>query len=183
MDPSSALNTALKNKYVSVVYEVKKFKETAYISLVRSILEYAAPIWDPHLRKDIAAIESVQRKAARFVKHDYHRTSSVSAMLAELGWANLADRRRDLRLALMFKIVHHHVAVPADTLDLKPPNRDLRKNHKHKYQNLAPSTVEFKNSFVPRTIPVWNLLNKEVAEACSVDVFKSSLAKLGVPSV
>ena len=83
---------------------------------------------------------------------------------------------------MLFKIVNKHVAVLAEALDLRPPLRDLRKNYKHKFQNLAPDTVEFKNSCIPRTIPAWNLLNKEVAEACSVDAFKSKLAKLGVPS-
>ena len=32
-----------------------------YITQVRPHLEYATPVWDPHLSKDIEAIESVQR--------------------------------------------------------------------------------------------------------------------------
>ncbi len=44
-----------------------KVKETAYLSLVCSLLEYRCTMWDPHLRKDIDAIEMVQRRAACMV--------------------------------------------------------------------------------------------------------------------
>ena len=36
-----------------------------YKTLVRPLLEYAAPVWNPYLVKDIHAIESVQRRASR----------------------------------------------------------------------------------------------------------------------
>ena len=49
----------------------KKIKKNAYTSLVRIVLEYGAPIWDPYLGKDISSIEMVQGRAARFVTNDY----------------------------------------------------------------------------------------------------------------
>ena len=64
----------------------KKFKETAYISLVRYVLDYSASVWDPYLQKDIDRIESIQRRGARFVQKDYQRTSSVTSMMNDLGW-------------------------------------------------------------------------------------------------
>ena len=36
-----------------------------YKTLVRPILEYACPVWSPHLAKDIHEIEKVQRRALR----------------------------------------------------------------------------------------------------------------------
>ena len=36
--------------------------------MMRSILEYASAVWDPHLFKDKSALERVQRRAARFIK-------------------------------------------------------------------------------------------------------------------
>jgi len=53
-----------------------KVKETAYITLVCSTLEYAAPVWDPHLARDCDLLEKIQRRSARFVKGD-HRTTSM----------------------------------------------------------------------------------------------------------
>ena len=35
-------------------------------------------------------------------------------MLKDLGWVSLADRRRDLRLVLLQKIVNHFAAVTTD---------------------------------------------------------------------
>ena len=32
---------------------------------MRPLLEYAVPVWDPHLVKDISALESVQRFATK----------------------------------------------------------------------------------------------------------------------
>ena len=58
------------------------FKQTAYISLVRSVLEYSCSVWDPHLEKDISRIEGIQRKAARFVKSDYSSYNSVTDMIS-----------------------------------------------------------------------------------------------------
>lgn len=38
---------------------------TLYKSLVRPVLEYAAPAWNPYLAKDVLALERVQRRASR----------------------------------------------------------------------------------------------------------------------
>ena len=45
-------------------------------------------------------IEMVQRRAARFVCNNYSREASVTAMLDELGWRSLKQRRTDQRYAL-----------------------------------------------------------------------------------
>ena len=130
------------------------------------------------MQKDIDAIEKVQRRAARFVKSDYGMTSSVTSMLADLGWNSLANRRRDARLALMFKIVHGHIAVPVDSLQLKAADSRTRASHEHKYKTQGANTKEFGNSFVHITLAEWNSLPASVAEADSVQSFKAQLAGL-----
>ena len=60
-------------------------KATAYLSLVRPTLEYAASVWDPRLAKYRNSLGTVQRKDARFVHGDYRRRASPINMLNNLG--------------------------------------------------------------------------------------------------
>jgi len=71
----------------------QKLREQAYISLIRSRLEYCAEVWDPYLIKDINILEGIQRRAARFVIQDLSHFTSVSSLLKDLNWAPLKDRR------------------------------------------------------------------------------------------
>ena len=73
-------------------------KSLAYVSLVRPHLEYAVAAWDPFTACNVGRLEMVQRRAARFVKRDYRRTTSVTGLLDELGgrpwswWSGAAFR-------------------------------------------------------------------------------------------
>ena len=138
-----------------------------YISLVRSVLGNSSSIWDPYHAKDISSIERIQRRAARFVKFDYRSTSSVTAMINDLGWKDLAHRRRELRLALLHKVVYDHIAVSADSLGLLPGDKRLRSSHKKNFKDLPTNTDPFRYSFVPRTIIERNSLPASAVECTS----------------
>ena len=153
----------------------KKFKETAYISLVRSVLDYSATVWDPYLTKDIERLKSIQRRGARFVQNDYQRTSSVTSMMNELGWKPLAHRRREQRLILLFKIINDLVAIPATdhiAFNTRPP----RSRHNKQIKVIAADSEIYRNSFFPRTIKDWNLLPESAVNSDTVNSFKSSIS-------
>ena len=67
---------------------------TPSLQRIKMTLSYTA--------KDIQQLERVQRRAARFVKKDYRRTTSVTGLLDELGWLPLFERRKHSRLQTRF---------------------------------------------------------------------------------
>ena len=144
----------ISNKANSVLGFIKRnlkhtnrdLRELAYTSLVRSILEYSSTVWDPFYQKDIDRLERVQRRAARFVLNDYKPLSSVTSMVSQLGWKPLAERRREHRLSLLYKIINGLVAIPADT-HLHFNTRSTRISNSKSLKLPICTTDTFKHSF------------------------------------
>ena len=139
----------------------RDLKELAHTSLVRSILEYSSAVWDPFYQKDIDRLEMVQRRAARFVLDDHKPLSSATSMVSQLGWKPLAERRREHRLFMLYKIINGLVAMPADThLHFNTRNTQISNSKSLKLPICTTDT--FKHSLFPATIRDWNLLPDDV---------------------
>ena len=80
----------------NLAFAPRQTKEVAYKTLVRPKLEYASPIWHPHLETQIQQVEKVQRTAARWTCRRWHNTSSVGDMLDELGRVFVPNHNHDL---------------------------------------------------------------------------------------
>ena len=133
-------------------------KERAYFAYVPSILDYASPICDPNLKKDIHALDRVNCRAARYVIGDYHRLSSVSGMLRSLGWSSLEDWRREARLTLFYKIMKGEIAVLSEDIHLELADQRTRSSHKFKYKTKSASNSNSSNFVTHKTIKDWNSL-------------------------
>ena len=152
-----------------------RLKTTAYNTLVRPLVEYAPSVWDPYTATDINKIEMVQRRAARYVLHRYHNTSSVSEMLQTLGWHTLLQRREQARLCMLFKIHTGSVAVNKDQYII-PMSHFTPGTHPYRYRIPYSRCDYHKFSFFPRTIRAWNGLPVDVVTAESYNSFKSRLS-------
>ena len=112
-------------------------------------------MWDPHLAKDVNLLEAVQKRGARFVKQDYGRKSSVTTMLEDLNWKPLKDRRREIRLALLFKILKGKIAVETEGILVEGDTR-TRSTNSTKYRHLTCKSDQLKYSFFAQAIRDWN---------------------------
>lgn len=65
-----------------------------------------------HTMNNAHKLEMVQRREARFVTGDYHRTNSVTIMLQQLQWPTLQQRRAANVVIMMFCIVNNQVVIP-----------------------------------------------------------------------
>ena len=137
-------------------------------------LEYSASVWDPYRVGDIKCLEQVNRRAARVVYNKSFRQKDVSpsALLQELKWEPLKERRQKQRLCMIYKITWGLVAVPPTRL--QSPNRKLR-GHSKKYKVIPTTCDTVKHSFFSRTIPQWNELNEDTVNASSLAQFKQML--------
>jgi len=77
-------------------------------------------------------------------------------MLHDLGCRNLSDRRQDLRLALLYKVITGHVAVGSDQIGLVAADNRTRANHRFKFRVIGASSSGLRSSFAARTVGDWN---------------------------
>ena len=149
-------------------------KEVAYKTLVRPQLEYAAPIWHPYHDTQIAQVEKVQRTAARWTCRRWRNTSSVGDMLDELEWPSLEARREQSSLTFFYKIHSGTVSLDKDKYLTPAPNiRSTRATREFQYTRYLAYSDALKNSFFPRTIPVWNSLPSSVVSSKTPEEFKA----------
>ena len=100
---------------------------------------------------------------------------SPTALMKQLGWQSLENRRYHQRMTMMYNISHGLMAVPPT--ELVKPQRSTRGHH-FKYQTIGTNNNRSKYSFYPRSIPERNSLNSDIVTARSVESFKSRLSKL-----
>lgn len=103
--------------------------KVVYYAYVRSILEYASPIWSPIYRVHKDRIEGIQKK---FLKHlNYilkRRKMDYIANCRELKLMTLEERRTMLDMGLLYDILHGRLDCPEliERLSLCVPRRRTR---------------------------------------------------------
>ena len=133
----------------------QQVKKAAYKGLVRPDLDYGSLVWDPPGVVLQEELESVQKRAARFVTGNYnYETGSMTGILGQLKWESLKERRKDNRLILLYKGLKGKASIPTD--DLIPKTRCCRNQHSMAFQTPIANTDVYKGSFFPQTIRDWN---------------------------
>ena len=151
----------------------QEVKEAAYKGLVRPVLDYGSSVWDPLGVVLQEELESVQKRAARFVTGNYnYKTGSMTSILGQLKWESLKKRRKDNKLILLYKGLKGKASVPKMTLFPELGVVEISILWHFRLPLLIQMFIKVASCFFPRTIRDWNALpdslisSAEDAEDC-----------------
>lgn len=153
----------------------QNLKNTAYLTCIRPILDYACAVWDPSQVTLSDELEKIQNRAARFVLGRYKRGDSCTQMKNELGWELLSSRRRKLRLKFFFQIFHNKTGINKENYFKEPHYRSHRTDHVFKIREWRTRTDLLAKSFFVKTIKEWNRLSEAQVCCKNEDLFMSML--------
>ena len=148
--------------------------KAAYTAMVRPSLEYALTVWGTPSQAHIKQLESVQRRAAKYVYNDYHsRRHTDTKMVENLNREPLIVRRKTNRLSMLYRIQYGLVDIPKEKY---LHSSDSRTRCQHRFFQERIQDDIYKNSFFPRTvIDTANQLPARVLSATSLEEFRSLL--------
>ena len=142
---------------------------------MRPLLEYAVPVWNPYLVKDIHAIEKVQRRASRLALRQKLGDMPYEERCNILNWPLLSTRRTYFSLVECYKIVFGLSHLDFQEFFEFAKVHSTRANHSYKLFLKSSKINCFKHSFFIRVVIDWNSLSKDIVEAGTIELFKSRL--------
>ena len=171
--------TSKVNKANSVMGTIRRaFKyldhetfKNIFCAQVRTILEYANPMWSPYLKKDITMIENVQRRATKYLKG--MDELKYDERLRKLKLTTLAYRRLRGDMIEVYKIfnIYHQNIAPQLILSTTATRGHNFKLFLERCERTHPKL----NSFTQRIVKPWNSLPEHVVNSKSLNSFKNSL--------
>ncbi|GCC19456.1 hypothetical protein chiPu_0000004 [Chiloscyllium punctatum] len=165
------------NAMLSLISRGLEYKNTIvllrlYKALVRPHLEYCVQFWSPHLRKDILALERVQRRFTRMIPGMVGLT--YEERLRILGLYSLELRRLRGDLIEQYKIIHGLERV--DARKLFPLGEETRtRGHSLRIRGSKFRTEMRRHFFSQRVVGLWNSLPQSAVDAGTLNVFKAEI--------
>ena len=140
-----------------------------YKTIIRPIIDYGNTVWFPMLKKDIRALENVQRRLTRLLPE--LAQFSYEDRLRMLNLTTLQYRRYRMDMIQVFKIIHNIDDVKMeDFFEFSDLN-----TRGHSKKLVKPRALKSfrQNSFCVRVIDKWNALPDDMVNTSTVLSFKT----------
>ena len=144
-----------------------------YLSYVRPFVEYAAPVWDPHLMTQCKALEKVQKFSLRMSNKKWQEP--YDSLLLSSGLHTLESGRKILKLCLFGQMMHGTVHVTHKLPQFRLMDPRLRSYSSETLQVPISRTRAYEFSFYPNVTAMWNALPLDVTSSSSLLAFKRHL--------
>ena len=158
-------------------FDVKCFT-MLYRTYIRPHLEYSVQAWSPHLKKDIAVLEKVQRRATKLIPSIRHMSYPERLQATKL--YSLEQRRVRGDMIETFKILNGLEGIEKSKL-FKTNLHQTNRGRGHSYKLYKPALCKGLNCrssfFSIRVISEWNNLPARVVESKTTNQFKGQLDK------
>ena len=156
-------------------FKTPKVMLNIYKTYILPHLTYGSVIWRPYLQKDIAVLESVQRRFTKMILGMGHL--SYQERLSALNLPSVEERGRREDLVHTYRILNGIDDIGCELFKKASDthNRNTRSSTK---ENLSKenSNLNLRRNFLSnRVVNDWNLLPKELQTARSLTTFKSML--------
>ena len=153
-------------------------KNIAYKCLVRPHLEYACPVWSPFTSSNIKLIESVQRRAARWIcstwnPRSYQWSKSLDDCISELQWPSLQSRRQFLSLSILYDIWKGRTGITFS--DYFEFNTLCTRSHSLTLKVFSSTINAFRYCFFVSVAFLWNTVPEDILARSQVKHFRSRL--------
>ena len=142
-----------------------------FSSLVRPILEYAAPFWSPHLCKDIDMLENVQRRFTRLISG--FENIDYKNRLDRINLFSLEYRRHRGQLIETYKFFNNLPDTAAKLFSF--PDSSRTRGHHNKIKKRRFRTRIGQHVFANAVVDDWNRLPRDLIDSKSVTTFKLGL--------
>lgn len=144
----------------------------AFVTYVRPILEYCAPVWSPYRVGLIKKVEDVQR---RFTKRLAGlQCTPYIERINLLHLDSLQIRRIKLDLIMCYNIIHGNICIDCSRF-FTVIKSSCTRGHNYKIYKRQCHLDVCKYSFSFRVVDIWNSLPSNIVNAESVNSFKNRL--------
>ena len=144
------------------------------MTMIRPHTEYCSYIWNPHSKKDILLLESVQKFAAKVCLKQWN--TPYAEMLRALDIPSLEGRRKSIQLVELYKIINGYYDLPWSPYE-RAPDTGYSLRFRHYNSLLIPSarTTASQTSCVLASSILWNNLPEEARQIGSISAFKVAI--------